>query len=246
MAKHTISYKETGNAQGGGFSSFHSFNPEFMGSLDNEFFSIKNGQLHIHYDETNPVKVNYYGEQFYSKIITIFNREPSIDKIFKTINIEGSKAWDVFVKTNYTESNIESGEFNRKESRFFAYIRKNTDLEENNGSLHQGIGIILSSQAGVLEFSSLPAATSIGDGLYQSSEDSYLGVITDIDRLNNTIAIGTLENTPEVGLFSYSSKDPRIEGAEIRGYYMEVELVFNETGAIELFAINSNAVKSYV
>ena len=247
MAKHTIAYKETGNAQGGGFPSFYSFEPEFMGSLDNEFFSIKNGQLYMHHDEDNPVRVNYYGEQFYAKIITVFNEEPSADKIWKTLNIEGTYAWDTFLKTNYTETNITEAEYNKKESRFFAYIRKNTNLEENSGSLTQGVGVILSENAGVISFNSLPDAMSVGDTLYQSDENnSIIGKISRIDRNNNTVTVRIIINEPQNGLFAYSQKEARIEGAEIRGYYLEVELQFNQTSGVELFAINSNAVKSYV
>jgi hypothetical protein len=36
----------------------------------------------------------------------------------------------------------------------------------------------------------------------------------------------------------------RIEGAEIRGYYMEVTLELESTENAELFAITTNAIKS--
>jgi hypothetical protein len=49
---------------------------------------------------------------------------------------------------------------------------------------------------------------------------------------------------PTVGLFSFSKKDSRIEGGEIRGYYMQVELENNDSEKVELFAVNTNAVRS--
>lgn len=51
---------------------------------------------------------------------------------------------------------------------------------------------------------------------------------------------------PIVGLYSFSKKNARIEGGEIRGYYMDVSLENNDTDKVELFAINTNAVKSFV
>lgn len=51
---------------------------------------------------------------------------------------------------------------------------------------------------------------------------------------------------PVIGLYSFSTKDPRIEGGEIRGYYMQVDLENDDTEKVELFAINSNVVKSFV
>jgi len=51
---------------------------------------------------------------------------------------------------------------------------------------------------------------------------------------------------PTIGLFSFSKKDSRIEGGEIRGYFMEVSLENTDTEKVELFAINTNAVLSSV
>lgn len=50
--------------------------------------------------------------------------------------------------------------------------------------------------------------------------------------------------TPTVGLFSFSKKDSRIEGGEIRGYFMQVELENNDSEKVELFAVNTNAIQS--
>ena len=49
-----------------------------------------------------------------------------------------------------------------------------------------------------------------------------------------------------IGLFSFSKKDARIEGGDIRGYFMEVIIENNDIERVELFAVNTNAVKSYV
>ncbi|MBC7845577.1 MAG: hypothetical protein H7Y10_03695 [Flavobacterium sp.] len=52
--------------------------------------------------------------------------------------------------------------------------------------------------------------------------------------------------TPTIGLFSFSKKNARIEGGEIRGYFMEVALENASTEKVELFAINTNAVPSSI
>lgn len=51
---------------------------------------------------------------------------------------------------------------------------------------------------------------------------------------------------PTIGLFSFSKKNARIEGGEIRGYFMEVALENTSTDKVELFAINTNAVQSSI
>ena len=61
----------------------------------------------------------------------------------------------------------------------------------------------------------------------------------------NTITVDAITTSPINGLFAFASKNSRIEGEEIRGYYMEVELENDDTDKVELFALESNAVKSY-
>lgn len=51
---------------------------------------------------------------------------------------------------------------------------------------------------------------------------------------------------PKIGAFSFAKKVSRIEGGDIRGYYSQITLVNSNTSAVELFAIESNVIKSYV
>jgi hypothetical protein len=51
---------------------------------------------------------------------------------------------------------------------------------------------------------------------------------------------------PKIGQFSFAKKNSRIEGGDIRGYYAEITLVNSNTSPVELFAIESNIIKSYV
>ncbi|MGH2666033.1 hypothetical protein [Flavobacterium sp.] len=238
----TISYSDKAK----GWTSFHSFIPDWMAKLNNRMYSIKDGQLWLHNDESNPVRNNFYGEQYNSKIIAIFNEAPSDDKIFKTINLEGNLPWDVTVRTNYTESTITKEEFNHRESRWFAYTRKNENQNDLTGHTAQGIGVILSSVGLTITFGNISNMISEGDILYQvnGSVNEIIGTITSI--AGNVITVDSVATPPVPGYFSFAKKNARIEGSEIRGYYMEVELENDDTVPVELFAINTNAVKSYV
>lgn len=240
--KNTITYSEKAK----GWTSFHSFLPDFMARLNSRFFSIKSGQLYLHNDETNPVRNNFYGEQFSSKIQTIFSDAPSDDKIYKTMILEGNRPWHVNLKTNMAESTLDSSEFNARESRYFAYIRKNENNTDFTGHTAQGIGVIVSSLANVITFKFVSDMLAVGDGLFQlnGDGDELIGTITAI--VNNRITVATIVNNPVNGFFCFGKKDARIEGGEIRGYYMEAELTNSDTQAVELFAINTNAIKSYV
>lgn len=229
-----------------GWTSFHSFIPDWMTRLNNRFFTIKNGQLYLHNDESNPVRNTFYGVKYSSKVKTIFNDSPSDDKIFKNLVIEGDRPWNAALNTNYTEGSIAASEFNQRESRWFAFTRKNENSTDYNGNAVHGVGVILSSALNTINFSNTGNMISINDDLYQlnGSVEQLIGRIVDIQ--GNSIIVNSIDNAPVNGLFCFCKKDFRIEGGEIRGNYLEVELENNEDGDAELFAITTNAVKSYV
>jgi len=241
MAQYTVSHSE----KSGGWTSFWSYIPDLMLKLNNRFYSIKNGQLYLHNEEDAP-RNNFYGTQYTSKIKTAINAANSEDKIFKTMVLESNKPWDVEVETNFAKSTIKKQEFNQRESRQFAYLRKNEDANDFHGNSVQGIGVIQSATGLTITYASISNFVSIGDVLYQlnGSSNEIIGTIT--NRVGNTITVSSITTTPTVGLFSFSKKDSRIEGGEIRGYFMEVSLENTDTEKVELFAINTNAVKSFV
>ena len=228
-----------------GWTSFHSYIPDWITSLNNRLFTIKNGQLWLHNDNDNPVRNNFYGEQFNSKIVTVINDANSEDKIFKTIVLEGTHGWDVTIETNLTNSTIKATEFNRRESRFFAHTRKNENVADLHNSA-QGIGVIISNSGLDISFNYVPESVSIGDTLYQlnGATNELIGTIEDIQ--GNTITVNTITTTPVNGYFSFSTKNARIEGGALRGYYAKITLENDSTEPVELFAIESNIVKSYV
>jgi hypothetical protein len=160
--------------------------------------------------------------------------------------LEGNNPWSATVKTNYSNSSIKKEEFDKRESRHFAYIRKNEDENDFHGNSVQGIGVINSVSGLNITFSQISDFVSVGDKLYQLNdvENEFIGIIESVNGLS--ITVDAITNMPVAGLYSFSKKESRIEGGEIRGYYMEVELTNDDTEKVELFAVSTNAVKSYV
>ena len=85
VSNDTVSFKEDLN----GWNTRKSYIPETGLSLNNTFYTFKNGNLWSH---DNEVRNNFYGVQYSSKVKFIFNEEPGLVKSFKTINYEGSQA----------------------------------------------------------------------------------------------------------------------------------------------------------
>lgn len=82
----TISYGEKAK----GWVSFKSFKPEQGLSLNNEYYTFKNGQLYLHH--SNETRNNFYGVHTESDVTVVFNDKPESVKSFGALNYEGSQA----------------------------------------------------------------------------------------------------------------------------------------------------------
>ena len=86
----TISFDDSVN----GFPSFFDYAPDHGDSIKNEYYTIKDGSMWLHYSPT-ALRSNFYGTQYKSSIRFIFNPKVSMSKVFKTINYEGGNGWEV-------------------------------------------------------------------------------------------------------------------------------------------------------
>ena len=133
----TISFSE----QVGGWTSRKSFIPESGVSLNNIYYTFKDGQIYSH---DNPVRNTFYNSFTNSSITLLLNDFPGTIKSFKTINYEGTQGrilsdatdTDGLISANHPNAtngwyvgsittNLQSGsipQFIDKEGKWFNYI----------------------------------------------------------------------------------------------------------------------------
>ena len=64
----TITYDEINK----GWTSFHSYEPEWMDRLGNNFYSFKNGNIYLH--DSNSTRTEFYGEAYGCNVtVSAFN-----------------------------------------------------------------------------------------------------------------------------------------------------------------------------
>lgn len=239
--QQTIGFSEKSN----GWVSKYSFVPEKMVGLNNQFYSFKNGQLYIHNSENVP-RNNFYGVQYESSVTVVFNDSPSDDKIFKAIKLEGDTPWLVELKTDLGSSSILKEAFELRESNYHAYTRRNEDENDASSFSTIGLGNSSNSTGNSVQVPQQSCYVHTGDKIYQvvSGANVFVGEVLNIQGA--IISISPITNIPVDNVFTYIKKPATIEGAVMRGYYMEAKLTSDATGAVELFSINSNTVKSHV
>lgn len=77
-----------------GWTSFFTYKPDHTLSLKNNFYTLKDGDLWLHYSE-NVDRGSFYGTTSPSSVTFVFNPRVSSSKVFKTISYEGSNGWQV-------------------------------------------------------------------------------------------------------------------------------------------------------
>lgn len=121
MVKYNLTYSDKAK----GWTSFHSYIPDWRMKVNNCFFNAKDGHFYRNKYDTNPIINIFCGEQFSSKMVTIFKEATSEYDIFKTLVLEGNKPLDASTMTNLAANTINFSDFNNRESRNFTYVRRN-------------------------------------------------------------------------------------------------------------------------
>jgi hypothetical protein len=103
-----------------GWESRYSFVPELATSLNNKYYTFKQGNLWLQNQE-DVARNNFYGIQYQSTIKFLLNDSPSAVKKFKTLGYEGDEGWSA----NYINTNLQKGSvstFVEKEGKWFNLI----------------------------------------------------------------------------------------------------------------------------
>jgi len=263
--EYTLTYSQSSK----GWPSFYSYIPEIMLGMNNYFYSFNGGNLFQH--NINETRNNYYGTQYNSQITSVFNESPLENKIFKTINLESDTAWQAVAETDIQQNGfIDNDWFVKKEGAYFAYLRQTGEVPALQGqyAMRSANGIGKSSSysvngtTGTLNFSinplvSIGSIISIGDYLYFSVPSyttiSLAGVVTNIqvDLPNNinriTISTSVTGSSPITINDAYILfiKNAEAESHGLLGHYCIFTVTNTSTTATELFAIESEVMKSY-
>ena len=265
MSLYTLTYSDGVE----GWVSFYSYDPDYMIGMNNYFYTFKGGNLYRH--NVNPLRNQFYGVDYPSTITSVFNDAPLENKLFKTLNLEGDDAWEATMVTDIQTSGfIDYAWFEKKEQSYYAFVRNNGTVPANVSEYAlrslNGIGRSASTSgpanALVINFSinplvSIGSIVSIGDYLYYSlppyTAPVLCGKITDINQdytlgineivVNTTVTGGSVPpiSTP---YFLYI-KNSVAESHGVLGHYCVFELTNENQNKVELFAVETEVMKSF-
>jgi hypothetical protein len=267
MPNYTLTYSPSAE----GWPSFYSYNPDWMIGMNNYFYTFKGGNLYRH--NVNATRNRFYGVNYPSTIQSVFNESPLINKLFKTINIEGDDTWDVDLYTDIqTDGFILANYFEKKEQAYFAFIRNSGTVPASQAEYPlrsvNGIGrsatIVSTVPSAVLvnysisPLISIGSIISIGDYLYYSLPPTYstpilfgevTGINVDLRNGVNQLVVDTTIIGGGIPLiqdpYTMYIKNSIAESHGLLGHYCVFTLTNDNTNKIELFTLESEVMKSY-
>ena len=237
---YTITY----SPKQGGWTSYHSYSPDWMVSMNNNLYTFKNGNLYKH--NANQVRNSYYGTLYPSKVTTIFNNEPSQTKQFKTIATNSTTAWSTIVSSDQGDGYVDDSNYALKEGTFYAYIRRNPNDDDLSFISAQGVGNVTLYASNVLNFNfNIGFIVSSGDKVFWMNGNTmtFAGFVT--SHNSNSITINQTGIAPANGSFILYVKNSVAESTPTRGTYLEVEFTNSDTAYTEMFMVSSEVFKSY-
>jgi hypothetical protein len=242
-----------------------------MIGMNNYFYTFKGGDLYRH--NVNSQRNTFYSPWWIkigdaagafapTTLQSVFNTAPLENKLFKTINLQGDAKWGVTLETDLQYSGfIQESWFEKKESAFFAFVRNNSVGEFALRSVN-GIGKSYEVASGgtVVKFVlgvAIGNIISIGDLLYFSvspyTTPVLAGKVTaitvdlpnSVNQLTIDITIPLTTPIPIQDAFFLYVKNSVAESHGVLGHYCTFNIENTSNSKIELFAVQSEVMKSF-
>ena len=200
---------------------------------------------------------------------SVFNVSPLENKLFKTLNLEGDDAWAATMDTDIQDSGfIDYDYFEKKEQSWYSFIRNEGlgstpsaipeySLRSLNG-IGQSTTVAIVGQTSTINFAittQIGSILSVDDYFYflVSGAPVYAGIVTSINvnlrkNINNividTSSAGTTPIPTNTETFLYI-KNSVAESHGVMGHYAVFNLTYTKNTKVELFAAESEVMKSF-
>lgn len=256
----TVSY----NTRFRAWQSTHSFIPDEYATIDGDMLSCKYVTTTVGADSVSAIvhkhdrlvpRNKFYGSSNNSTVRVVSKLNPSLEKCFDALSIEGSKTWASTAITTDSGQTANAHNFVEKEGQMYSSI--GGDTSSNSSSQIRSAGLVNgtpSAGASAVTVSNIDLNKSpilgmelyvlSGSALVKASTVETTCVITSISGGQITID-GTLDESvvlDDAKLFAQGSK--QVDGDKLRGKYAIIDMSNGSTSATELYCINTHITES--
>lgn len=130
----TIAFNEQDNF----FSTFYSYEPDFMAGSGNDLVSFKAGSLWKHNDPS-AIYANFYGVQYRPLVQAMFNVFPSNQKVIQAIAQESDSPWEVnMITPSGQETVLKASNFVLREGYMYAEFKRDLNTPNVTNPIAEG------------------------------------------------------------------------------------------------------------
>jgi len=263
MPNYTLTYSPPAE----GWPSFYSYEPEWIQGMNQFLYTFSGGNIFRH--NTNEARNTFYDSYDpavdSSTITSVFNDEPIVNKIFKTMAIEGNRPWSATLISDQQDGRFMDVDFfEKKEGDYFAFVRtvNNNPAQPDDYALRSlnGIGLSQTVVGNVVNFPltlDIGSILSAGDAFYwalpvgsQYPTITFAGFVTNIE-VDIPNGINRVTHDGSGGVPSINDplwvgiKNQQAESSGLLGHYGVFKLTNEDTTAVEMFVAKSEVMKSY-
>ena len=240
----TVAFKERVD----GWPTKLSFTPEFGVSLNNEYYTIKDGEL---WEHSNTTRSNFYGTQEDTTVTLLINDSPSSIKNFKTLAYEGDTGWTATIDTDKQDGAVST--WKEREGFYYNFISGKATTISNMDTSElavQGLGELNGASTysspgySLIIDGDLNVSLQVGDAVYKdvSGTITSLGTVSAVNTGTKTVTTTSSDQgTVTDGTFIFFVKDTEKNTSGLIGYYGETKMSTSSGDKKELFAVNSEA-----
>jgi len=215
--RRTVTYSKVAE----GWSSFWSYQPDWMTEMNSIFYTFKDGELWRQVFNTLSLNSSHpWTADIYTNI--------SAGSIDYTYFVEKENQWYAYIRRFDDTIDVK------------ALSTQGVGLPTTRN--------IANPSAVLLTFSfNIDSSISIGDSLYKNSGGNLVLVGTITNLSANSITVNTVVgSTPLLTDFLICVKNSQAESFGARGYYMNVYLYNDSIEQVKLFAVGTSVFKSFL
>ena len=177
-------------------------------------------------------------------MVEVVSKEnPSFVKVYNALSLEGNDTWSAVVSNTQQTTNITEPMYEEREGMYYTVIPKDITSNSTANMSHKVVlGRVASKDGNKVKITSrisnLPF--SIGDAAYLLASSSETNLSATINSVDSRTEV-TLSDASgvSVGDILMALSQDEINGDKIRDYHAKIKLTNDNTGAVELFAVNA-------
>ena len=190
----------------------------------------------------NAVYGNFFGTQYDATLTSVFNSNPTSRKVYNSIGVDATANPSATLSTIDQSVDIPEAAFTAKEGVYYSNVPREEGTSQyvmlGDVSLEADPAISFAHKVNRLPF-------RMGGDVYKFTGGAFAALAgVSVDGVLSSRSLSMVNAGAVTAGDTLAVKGASVDGDPLRGAYSEVKLTFNDTTAIEVFALSAQTSES--